>query len=438
MLERNEAMVKNYIRKITKLINWSKLFFPTAYLKYFPPNFIIRKPIIKSVKSAIKKEYEVVVIIYHIDNYDEIKQQLSLSDFQKYITELRHTFQEAAQTGLSTESVLALHDFFSENITLLLRIDYRSETSADVEKIMRKVAHHVQASLSKRYKTIHLKLNIGYAFVEKDNDFLQEMVVKAHQIAFLMAVERQTFKYDEMAKTIKKIIVNKEISVLAQPILDMKTKEIRACEMLTRGPYGTSLESPLRLFSIAKQMKCLYDLEMIVLEKTLEQIKSTTWQQDIFINFTPLTIGNQRFVRELMKKLKKYKDITPNRITIEVTERDSIEGLSYFIPNLRSLRRIGFRIAVDDTGSGYASLHSINEIMPDIIKIDRSVIQDIDKSSVKESMLKGILLIAKEVGSIVVAEGIENAEEALVLSRYKVDLAQGYFYGRPASLNRSI
>jgi EAL domain-containing protein (putative c-di-GMP-specific phosphodiesterase class I) len=177
---------------------------------------------------------------------------------------------------------------------------------------------------------------------------------------------------------------------------------------------------------------------MIVLEKTLEQIKITGWQYDIFINFTPLTIGNQRFVGDLKKLMSKYKGISPNKITIEVTERDSIEGLEYFITNLKILRMSGFRIAVDDTGAGYASLNSISEIMPDIIKIDRSVIQNIDKSSVKESMLKGLLLIAKEVGSVVVAEGIESAEEASVLSRNKVDLAQGYFYARPTNLSKNM
>lgn len=72
--------------------------------------------------------------------------------------------------------------------------------------------------------------------------------------------------------------------------------------------------------------------------------------------------------------------------------------------------------------------------MPDIIKIDRSVIQDIDKNSLKESMLKGLLLVAREAGSLVVAEGIESEEEASVLSRNRVDLAQGYLFARPASL----
>jgi EAL domain-containing protein (putative c-di-GMP-specific phosphodiesterase class I) len=120
----------------------------------------------------------------------------------------------------------------------------------------------------------------------------------------------------------------------------------------------------------------------------------------------------------------------------EVTERDSIEGLTFFHDNIKQLRKMGFRIAVDDTGAGYSSLHTISELLPDIIKIDRSVIQDIDTNKVKESMLKGLILIAKETGSLVVAEGIEKKEEADVLVRNHVDLVQGYFYAKPGTLEK--
>lgn len=120
----------------------------------------------------------------------------------------------------------------------------------------------------------------------------------------------------------------------------------------------------------------------------------------------------------------------------EVTERDSIEGLNFFHDNINQLRKRGFRIAVDDTGAGYSSLHTISEILPDIIKIDRSVIKDIDTSKVKESMLKGLILIARETGSLIVAEGIEKKEEADVLKRNQVDLAQGYFYAKPGNMEK--
>jgi EAL domain-containing protein (putative c-di-GMP-specific phosphodiesterase class I) len=144
-----------------------------------------------------------------------------------------------------------------------------------------------------------------------------------------------------------------------------------------------------------------------------------------------MTLGSKEFIKATRELLTKYNKVDPYKIIIEITERDSIEGYKYFGENIKELRTMGFRIAVDDTGAGYASLHTISEVLPDIIKIDRSVIQDIDTNTVKESMLKGLLLIAKETGSIVVAEGIEKEGEATVLSRNKVDLAQGYFYAKP-------
>ncbi|MFL6562917.1 MAG: EAL domain-containing protein, partial [Bacillus sp. (in: firmicutes)] len=137
----------------------------------------------------------------------------------------------------------------------------------------------------------------------------------------------------------------------------------------------------------------LYELEMLVIEKVLEQIKAVKCRQNIFVNCTPVTLGNIRFTRDLKEIMQKFKSISPIQITFEVTENDSIEGLKNFIYNIKMLRLMGFKIAIDDTGAGYSSLSIISDIMPDIIKIDRSVIQNIDKNSVKESILQGLMLI---------------------------------------------
>ncbi|OLS34611.1 EAL domain-containing protein [Bacillus sp. MRMR6] len=253
-----------------------------------------------------------------------------------------------------------------------------------------------------------------------------------------MAEKRIHSEMNEMIYTINKIVSEKAITLLTQPIFDVASNEIRAWEMLSRGPKGTALELPLPLFSVARQTGKLYELEMVVIEKMLQQIKSTKCRKDIFVNCTPVTLGDIRFTREVKKLLQQYKGISPKQIIFEVTERDSIEGLKDFIYNIKVLKVMGFRIAVDDTGAGYSNLHTISEIMPDIIKIDRSVIENIDKDTVKESMLKGLLLVARETGSLVVAEGIENEHEALVLTRNNVDLAQGYFYARPTTLFKEV
>ncbi|MFT8322572.1 MAG: EAL domain-containing protein [Bacillus sp. (in: firmicutes)] len=431
-------MENYYFKKVNGLLKWGKVFFPTASLKYYPPKFVLRDPIKQGIHKAIRNGYEVAVIVYNVENIHEIHQQLEPDSYQQYIKEAKAVFKKVIKKSEHADNIIFLHDYYQDGVTLFLRIDHNSEYVSEIEAIIKLVLHSVQADMMNLHPGVQLIFNTGYMFMEKKYISIHESIYKAHQQALTMAMKRKESEFNELVYAVSKIVENKDIRLLAQPIMDVETNEVRACEMLTRGPTGTSLESPLNLFSVARQTRFLYDLEMIVLEKTLEQITLAIWQQDIFINFTPLTIGNPRFVQDLKRLMSKYKDIAPNKIIIEVTERDAIEGLEYFISNLKLLRTLGFRIAVDDTGAGYASLNSISEIMPDIIKIDRSVIQNIDKNSVKESMLKGLLLIAKEVGSIVVAEGIESAEEASVLSRNKVDLAQGYFYARPASLSNGL
>ena len=264
-------------------------------------------------------------------------------------------------------------------------------------------------------------------FVEKTHYSIEDAVTRACRHAAAMAEKKVETEFNEMIYTMKKIVNQKDIKLLAQPIIDVATNEIRAWEMLSRGPKGTVLENPLPLFSVARQTGTLYDLEMVVLEKAFQQIIDTGCPQDIFVNCTPLTLGNMRFIGDLKVLLKKYRGLSPKRIFFEITERDSIEGLPDLRYNIKILRLMGFRMAVDDTGAGYASLNTISEILPDIIKIDRSVIEDIDKSPVKESMLKGLLLVAKEAGSQVVAEGIERKEEASVITRNKVHLSSRLF-----------
>lgn len=434
----NEEMVHVYVNKIKSLTNWGKIIFPASKLKYYPPQFILRDPVEQNVSAALLKGNEVAVIVFSIHNLAILKREMDSAASQRLWEQVREAFHTVIREEIPSDQIAAVRAYYQDGIALFLKIDHKMDTVPNIdftiqlilEKLQTKVWRSLQQSVQPIFCT-------GYIFIDRQIDQLRDAIYLAYQQALSMAQKGLTSEFNEMSFALGKIVANKDIRLLAQPILDVETNKVKACEMLTRGPVGTSLENPLQLFSVARQTNHLYDLEMVVLEKALEQIKLTTWKFDIFINFTPLTLGNQHFVKDLKKLMNKYKEISPNRITIEVTERDSIEGLEYFISNLKLLRLIGFRVAIDDTGAGYASLNSISEIMPDIIKIDRSVIQNIDKNSVKESMLKGLLLIAKEVGSIVVAEGIESAEEALVLSRNKVDLAQGYFYARPTSLSNN-
>lgn len=413
-------------------MQWGKIILPLSSIRYYPPQFTLRYPLIEGVRSAFEAGHEVAVIVFKLRNQKDLIEQTEIQLQSKVMKTIKKLFQIVVEQEVSQKEFIALHDYYGEGITLLITVDHDRHSISNIDLMMKKITEEVVQRFMKLFPSLYPVFEEGFMFVEKYEYSIQDSILRAHRQAIGIAEKREQLEINEMLLAINKIITKKDITLLAQPIFDVATSEIRAWELLTRGPRGTPLEAPLQLFSVARQTGRLYELEMIVMEKMLQQVKATRFHQDIFVNCTPLTLGNIKFPSDIKKLLQKYRGISPRQITFEVTERDSIEGLKNFAFNINVLRLMGFKIAVDDTGAGYSSLNTITELMPDIIKIDRSVIENIDKNSVKESMLKGLLLVAREAGSLVVAEGIENQEEASVLSRNKVDLAQGNFYAEPA------
>jgi EAL domain-containing protein (putative c-di-GMP-specific phosphodiesterase class I) len=433
-----ESMDCRYMKKVKNVMQWGKIILPLSSIRYYPPQFTLRNPLIEGVSNAFRAGHEVAVIVFKLRNQKDIMEQTEVKQHSKLIQTMKKLFQIVVEQEVNPKEVIALHDYYGEGITLLITVDHDRHSISNIDLMMKKITEVVAQRFIKHYPNVYPTFEEGYMFVDKHDYSIQDSILRAHRQAIGIAEKREQLEINEMLLAINKIITRKNITLFAQPIIDVATSEIRAWELLTRGPKGTGLEAPLQLFSVARQTGRLYELEMIVLEKMLQQVKASRCRQDIFVNCTPLTLGNSRFTSDLKKLLQKYRGISPKQIIFEVTERDSIEGLKNFAFNINVLRIMGFRIAVDDTGAGYSSLITITELMPDIIKIDRSVIENIDKNSVKESMLKGLLLVAREAGSIVVAEGIENQEEASVLTRNKVDLAQGNYYARPTRFYEEI
>lgn len=432
LLRGMDYMACRYMKKVKSVMQWGKIILPLSSIRYYPPQFTLRNPLIEGVSEAFKAGHEVAVIVFKLSNLKDLLEQTEIQQHSKFMKNIKKFFQIVVERVVSPKEVITLHDYYGDGISLLITVDHDRHSISNIDIMMKEITDEVTQRFIKLYPSMHPTFEEGYMFVDKHDFSIQDSILRAHRQAIGMAEKRVQLEINEMLLSINKIITHKAITLLAQPIIDVATKEIKAWELLTRGPKGTVLEAPLQLFSVARQTGRLYELEMIVIEKMLQQVKASRFRQDIFVNCTPLTLGNIRFTNDLKKLLQKYRGISPKQITFEVTERDSIEGLKNFSFNINVLRLMGFKIAVDDTGAGYASLNTISELMPDIIKIDRSVIENIDKNSVKESMLKGLLLVAKEAGSLVVAEGIENQEEASVLTRNNVDLAQGNFYARPA------
>ncbi|WP_246945696.1 EAL domain-containing protein [Bacillus pinisoli] len=417
----------------TSMNKWGKLALPQKHLRFYPPTFILRDPIVEGVELCFKQGHQAAMIVFNHANLDELLHNHEIQNIKLYNKMVKDLFIKATKDVFPDQLIISMHNHLVNGHAIIVKVEHENCVS-EIEKLMNEIMSIVLTQLSQHYREVSFQFESGYIFIERGQTTIKEAILKAYQQANTMAEKKTTSTFNELRFEMNRIIQHKDIRLMAQPIVDVSTNQTTAYEFLTRGPSGTHLENPLQLFAVARQMNLLFDLETIVLERAFEQIQKQKNDELVFINFTPITLANPAFIKVVRRMLIRFRDVNPYRIIFEITERDSIDGYKHFGEHIKALRKMGFQIAVDDTGAGYSSLHTISEVLPDIIKIDRSVIQDIDTNKVKESMLKGLLLIAKETGSIVVAEGIEKEEEASVLSKNNVDLAQGYFYAKPQLL----
>ncbi|WP_409345342.1 GGDEF domain-containing protein [Paenibacillus sp. MBLB4367] len=229
------------------------------------------------------------------------------------------------------------------------------------------------------------------------------------------------------------IIREQRLHSVYQPILSLIDGNVFGFEALTRGPADSTFGSPVTLFEYAKTVGQLYPLERVAREKAIRGVKLQHNKQMLFLNVSSEIIVDTHFMPGQTLELLQQHGLTPNNVVFEITERSSIEDFSLAKKVLGHYRSQGYKIAIDDAGAGYSSLQAIAELHPDFIKIDRSLISGIHRDKIKEYIVETFVTFAQKMNIYLIAEGIEELEELLKLTRMGVHYAQGYLIGRPAA-----
>lgn len=236
------------------------------------------------------------------------------------------------------------------------------------------------------------------------------------------------------------IIQNSSLTAHFQPIIDMKTNEIFAYEALTRGVLANGeLMYPDILFAKSARNDMNFILDRMCRETALKTTAVKKIDAKVFINFIPTSIYDPEFCLASTVKWANQLEFDPKNIVFEVVETQNVEDKEHLKKILNYYREKGFLIALDDVGEGYSSLNMIIDIKPDIIKVDRKIIENIDKDTMKQSIYKALRTICIDNNIKILAEGIETPYELEKIKEIGVDYAQGYYFARPsAEIIRSI
>jgi EAL domain-containing protein (putative c-di-GMP-specific phosphodiesterase class I) len=237
-------------------------------------------------------------------------------------------------------------------------------------------------------------------------------------------------KHQNTVARIKQIFERDELSIVYQPIVRLADDRIVGFECLSRFS-GPEQHTPDVWFELAASVGMGVDLEMAAINKGLAALQFLP--KDLFIT---LNASPEAVVSDALKAC--IAGTSADRIVLEITEHASVDDYSTLLGALRSLRRRGVRLAIDDAGAGYASLRHILALRPDIIKLDISLTRNIHSDPARSALATALVHFAKATDSQLLAEGVETAMELQALRELGVDSVQGYYLGRPTTLDAAI
>jgi EAL domain-containing protein (putative c-di-GMP-specific phosphodiesterase class I) len=247
----------------------------------------------------------------------------------------------------------------------------------------------------------------------------------AGPLAEHMTVDAQRYRrrQRDLVARIRQVIERHAIAMVFQPIVDLRTEQVIGVEALARFEQGR----PSDWFAAAASVGMVEDLEFAVLDR-VDAVVPATFDGYVAVNLSPSTVMSRGFEDRLGR-------FDVRSTVIEVTEHAAVRDYAALGRRLARPRSYGLRLAVDDTGAGFASLRHVVLLEPDIVKIDISLISEVDRDVAARAAVVALVGFAREIGATTVAEGVERESQLRMLRDLDVDRGQGFLLGTPRSMD---
>lgn len=227
------------------------------------------------------------------------------------------------------------------------------------------------------------------------------------------------------------ILSNRKIYPVYQPIVSLTTGNLLGYEALSRIDFEKCNFNIEELFKLAKEYGYLWNLEYICRKKALNSIKNKLGNKKLFLNVDPDIFRDERFQTGMTKNYLDRYNISTDNIVFEICEHSNIDEIDSFQKAVNHYEEQQYEIAIDDFGKGFSTFNRIFFIHPKFVKLDISLIRNVDTDSVKKSLIDGLVKFCHSENIRIIAEGIETKSELASLIDLGVDFGQGYYLGRP-------
>ncbi len=371
------------------------------------------------------------VALINIDSFKDINDFFGIESGDDLLVQVSKQL-----SVLKDDTLFGLYRLHADEFAVLGR--GRLETEAFVTL----VSHYAEALEKAKFyvgserQEISLSVSVGFGSGEHAH-------IKADMALKLAKTQKRPFfVYDEamrleslyeknirMAKTLRNAIEQGDIVACYQPIMNLKTGRVEKYEALMRLREDGRLIGPDEFIGVAKRTKQYFRLTRRMVEQVIGTLKRHE-NLSISINLSIEDLIDQQMLSFLKTTL--YESGLAHRLVFEILESESIDNYDEVIEAIHDLKGYGASLAIDDFGSGYSNFVHVMQLGVDFIKIDGSLIRNIDEDNHSRVLVEGIVEFSRRLGLSTIAEFVESEAVLAVLETIGVDYAQGYYVGRPS------
>lgn len=394
----------------------------------------------KMLNSTYIKDERLVVMTIHLQHLDQAENSKKVSVFESIIKTIASRIQDVIPNG--TIGRVGTKDF-----AIVWRELNEPEVEQHINELAQKVLETIQKPIVVDENDYFIYCTIGLALQNTDDNTAEQLYHNAiiarnkaqqKKKPYLIYNEKlqeqinyQLFLENELEKSIERA----ELEVNYQPKIDLKNGKVIGAEALIRWKHkDLNFVPPSQFIGLAEESGFIHKLGDWMLHQVSKDIKS--WEEkgihipSVSLNLSPLQFGDADLPRKIESALRQYR-VNPVKLEIEITESLNLFDIEKILDRIVGIKEIGVGLSIDDFGTGYSSLSYLHRIPADILKIDRSFIQDIPDNPSHVSLTKAIIAMAHELNLKVVAEGVETKEQEKFLKKLYCDYAQGYLYSKP-------
>ncbi len=236
---------------------------------------------------------------------------------------------------------------------------------------------------------------------------------------------------NEVAAQIARVVNERLLRPVYQPIVDLATGRVIGFEGLIRPAPESGFADPSSMFVAADNVGRTVELDQACLQSVISGARQMPVDQLLTVNVSPRTVEAPQFTADSLLVILARYGIAPQRVVVELTEREKVEDILRLQTNLNALQRAGMRIAADDVGAGNAGLRLLSQFRFDIVKIDLSLVQEGAERASSRAVLRSLRDLAGRWGAAIIAEGLETVSQLRTVRELGMTAGQGYLLGRP-------